>query len=114
MRNKLKELGTENRKTFTGTFERFGWKSGYKGDIPTVLLLDIKDCDGNTITDHLWFNKTKGFEKLNLVRGDIVQFNARVSEYIKGYFGYRENVYKPAEKDYRLTYPTKLIKIEKE
>ena len=64
MRPKLKRIEGE-RKTFTGTFARFGKKDRYRpkkvGDEwvthdLTVLLVDVRDSDGNPVTDHLWFN----------------------------------------------------------
>lgn len=111
MRKKLQEI-KEVRKTFTGIFERIGFKNGYKGVLETVLLKDIKDTEGNYISDHLWFNLTKGFESLNLKQGDVIQFNARVKEYTKGYKGYREDVYKPIETDYKLSHPSQCKKIK--
>ena len=54
-----KELGNngEVRDTFTGVFERLGSKNGWFGQ-RTVLLIDIKNKEGDAITDHLWFNLT--------------------------------------------------------
>lgn len=108
MRKELGAIGSETRNTFYGTFVRFGIKNGYRGTEKTVLLKDVKTEDGVIVTDHLWFNFTKGFEKLNLEEGMVVKFDARVSEYIKGYRGYREDVYCPISIDYRLSHPTKL------
>ena len=42
MRKELRNIGKEERHKFTAIFERTGWKSGYKGDLPTVLLLDVR------------------------------------------------------------------------
>ena len=64
MRKALKKI-EGIRSTFTGTFVRFGTKNGYKGIEHTVLLKDIKDSNGCIVTDHLWFNLTKGFKALN-------------------------------------------------
>ena len=112
MRKQLKEIGAKNRNIFYGTFERTGYKNGYKGPIQTVLLLNIKDEKNNVVCDHLWFNMTKGFEKLKLIKGDEIKFNARVQSYEKGYKGYRDDVWDhPIEKDYKLSYPTKIEKI---
>lgn len=111
MRKELEKI--ENiRDTFTGVFDRFGVKNGWIGQEKTVLLKDVKDQNGKIITNHLWFNLTKGFEKLNLKSGNIVQFCARVKEYEKGYKGYRDDVYKLIEYDYKLSYPTKIKKIK--
>lgn len=111
MRSELKEIN-EIRDTFTGEFVRTGWKSGYKGDLPTLLLINVRrKSDNKIMTDHLWFNLTKRFEQVGLNEGDKVQFDARVKKYEKGYRGYREDVYKEVENDYKLSHPTKIIKI---
>lgn len=111
MRDELRKIGGEERHEFTATFERTGWKDGYKGSLRTVLLLDV-EMDGRKVADHLWMNFTKGFEGIPLKQGDRIKFNARVSMYEKGYKGWRWDVYKPIEKDYKLSYPTKINKIE--
>ena len=110
MRKNLKKIGTQERHTFTGTFVRYGTRSGYKGMEPTLLLKEIKDKDGKIVTDHLWFALTKGFSKYELEEGDVLQFDARVSKYIKGYKGYDfiKNLECPIEEDYKLSYPTKI------
>ena len=101
-----KELGTngEVRDTFIGIFERLGSKNGWFGQ-RTVLLKDIKNKEGEVITDHLWFNLTKGFQKLHMREGDIIQFDARVKAYVKGYNKIDRKI------DYKLSYPTKLKKL---
>ena len=63
------------------------------------------------ITDHLWFNNTKAFQAVNLEAGDVVEFDARVKPYEKGYKGRREYVDKPITIDYKLSWPTKVEKI---
>ena len=108
MRKALKQLNGERRR-FTATFSRFGEKWGWKGrTLTTVLLKDIKDANGRLICDHLWFNLTKEFDNLTLKNGTRVSFDARVREYLKGYRGYRENVDKPVELDFKLSHPTKV------
>ena len=64
MRTELEKM-QDIRDTFIGIFIKFSTKSGYKGPEPTLLLKDIKDLNGNIVTDHLWFNLTKGFKELN-------------------------------------------------
>ncbi len=113
MRKELQQIGEETRNTFTGRFERYGEKSGYMGHVKeTVLLLDIRNSTGKIVADHLWFNRTKGFRQLTLKQGDIVQFDARVEEYERGYHGRREYVYVPVSTDYKLAYPTKIVRLE--
>ena len=102
----------EERATFQGQFERFGTKKGWQGrEEQTILLKDIYDHTGNLVCDHLWFNATKAFVLLHLQTGDVVQFDARVKAYLKGYFGRREDVYKPTETDYKLSHPTRVKKL---
>ena len=86
MRKELKDIGKQERHTFSGVFVREGLKSAYRGlPLPTVLLKDVKLKDSDKIiTDHLWFNKTKGFEALNLKEGDIVQFDDMTSVCVDG------------------------------
>lgn len=108
MRNTLKKIGKEERHTFIGTFVKTGQKSGYKVPVETIMLKNIKTPDGKMLTDHLWFTFTKGFKDVNLQEGDIVQFDARVAEYERGYFGRREEVYVPWSIDYKLSFPTKI------
>jgi len=112
MREQLARLG-DLRGRFTGTVSRYGTKTGWQGRIDeTVLLVDVKDSRGVTVADHLWFNLTKGFAELYLKPGDVVKFTARVTPYLKGYKGNREDEdLPPVERDYRLSYPTKFEKI---
>ena len=111
MRTELKKIN-KIRTTFTGTFERFGTKSGYHGPETTVLIKGVKDSNGKIVADHLWFNYTKGFEDANLSEGDTVQFDARVKMYEKGYKGRREDVDSYIEDDYKLSFPTKIINLK--
>ena len=116
MRTALKPLDNQ-RIEFTGTFERFGRKTNFKGyPTVTVLLVDIKDSSGRNVTDHLWFSYTKSFQALGELReGDLIEFHARVREYIKGYRGHRydEIEENPPRIDYRLSHPTQFKIIKK-
>ncbi|MFA5731701.1 MAG: hypothetical protein WC934_06825 [Acidithiobacillus sp.] len=104
MREKLKNRYNE-RSRFQGTFIRFGVKHGYKHQETTVLLCNIYDLEKNLLTDHLWFNFTSEFKRLwtieNLHVGHIIEFNARIKKYEKGY---NENI----TIDYHLSHPRKL------
>jgi hypothetical protein len=112
-----KELARKegSRETFTGAFVRFGFKSAYRGrDKPTLLLRDVKQADGKIVTDHLWFNLTKEFERAGLSEDDVVQFDARVKRYEKGYKGWRDDVYdRPISTDYKLSHPTKVKVVQR-
>ena len=71
MRKELKIIGSKERHVFTATFIRFGFRDGYKGPVKTILLQDVL-LDGKVVTDHLWFDLTKGFKNADLLPGDVV------------------------------------------
>ena len=106
MREELKDLTSKSRHEFVGKFGRTGFKSGYKGYKPTILLKEITLMDNNgnntIVADHLWLNYTKGFLELGeLEIDDLIKFNARVNRYLKGP--------KYAKiPDYGLSYPSKV------
>ena len=104
MRKELQKI-EDYRGTFTATFEKWGVKKSTTGNLSTTLLfVDVKDSTGKPVTNHLWFSFTKGFKDLGgLSVGDIVQFDARVKEYHKGFKG--------RTIDYKLSMPTKIRKI---
>lgn len=106
LRIKLHKLGSDERYHFTATFERFGQKPAYRSSTPdkTVLLKDVK-CDGDFVAEHLWFNYTKGFQKLYLKKRDKISFHGRVKGYIKGYKKWDKEV------DFKISYPTKIEKL---
>jgi hypothetical protein len=115
MRQELRErCGLRGR--FSGTFRRFGKKTGYKGvPVQTALLVDIRDAAGQPLSDHLWFTVGKRIASLALSPGDVVVFEARVIAYTKGYQGRRaeeewEWEAHPVQRDYRLAFPTKMRK----
>lgn len=112
MRKELKKIGEQERHTFTAAFSRFGIKNGWKGDVPTVLFKNVKFGD-KIVCDHLWFDCGKQFDALDLQCGDIVEFSARVTSYVKGYFGHRFDAYieNPPREDWKLERPTKVKKI---
>lgn len=96
------------RRTFTATFVRFGQKPGWSEEwVKTILVKDLRLADrrrSHFMADHLWMNLTKAFEALDLQEGDVMTFDARVSEYIKGR---REE---GLSVDFHLTRPTKASK----
>ncbi|MBB3700077.1 hypothetical protein KMW28_26990 [Flammeovirga yaeyamensis] len=99
------------RLTFTATVGRMGTKSAFKGPpLPTVLLKNLS-IKSDVVANHLWMNVGKQFMDLRLQPGDVIQFDARVTEYVKGYKGHRSDVHKPLEQDYKLERPTKIAKL---
>jgi hypothetical protein len=111
MRKKLARDEGE-RKKFRATFERLGKKVNYKGySEDTILLKNIVDVETNQlIADHLWFSYTKGFEGIDLQEGVVLEFEARVKEYTKGYVN-RTLKINNKKLDYKLSHPTKIKKV---
>lgn len=108
MRDSLRKLD-QVRKKFRGVFQREGRKTNWHGYAePTLLLRRITDETGKVVTDHLWFSKTKSFEALGKMEpGDVVEFEARITMYRKGYVNRRGNI-DESSIDYKLSRPTKL------
>ena len=108
MRNELKRIGSEERHTFTAVVEKFSLKNGFRGlPLRTILLTSVK-CGEEYVANHVWLTCGKRFYSAILLPGDLIQFDARIKEYEKGYKGKREDVYKPIKKDFCLSYPTKI------
>lgn len=61
-------------------------------------------------TNHIWFTVGKTIENLNLETGDIIEFDARITDYEKGYVNHR-NFIDNRKMDYKLSRPTKFEKI---
>lgn len=103
------------RGLFTAVFARYGRAKGFQGrEIVTCLFTDVRDSTGQQVTDHIWFKCGKGFSMLGMKGGEHVEFEARVKPYFKGYRGRRYSdgwtgdEGGAQEKDYRLSFPTKL------
>lgn len=97
------------RKKFRAQFSRLGKKTNFKGySEETILLKAIVDVETNdVVADHLWCSLTKSFEKLVLKEGDIIEFEARVKVYKKGYVNSRYQI-NNSKKDFKLSHPTKI------
>lgn len=112
MRAKLAKYFGE-RRTFQGVFKRFGSKSGYKGPVKTILIVNLVDAvTKKALTDHIWFTCGIQFDRLDLREGDVVRFDARITKYLKGYQGrndFGEEGFQ--ELDYRLSYPSNVSKV---
>lgn len=111
MRKKLKELKDKRIKIIAG-FEKFGTKINFKGfPEQTALFVNLTDENNNELCDHIWFTVGKRIANLNLKYGNIVSFEARISEYVKGYVNFKEYVDERTI-DYKLNNPTnfKIIK----
>ncbi len=112
MRKELSKSKNE-RKKFSAIFSRIGSKKNYKGfSESTVLLTSITDLETNQkVADHLWFSLTKGFEESGIKEGKegtVIEFEARVKEYKKGYVNRSLGMNKKTV-DYKLSHPTKIF-----
>jgi hypothetical protein len=108
MRSKLASREGE-RKKFKARFVRLGKKVNYNGySEDTILLSAVTDTETNTVvTDHLWFSYTKAFEKIKLVEGITITFEARVKAYKKGYVNKAIGL-NNKRTDFKLSHPTKV------
>ena len=103
MRESLKKYKNQ-RLQFTAMVGRMGKKNGWKGKVDiTLLLLDMKLSDGESVTNHIWVNWTKTLQDSGVKEGDIINFKGTVEAYQKGYFGRRDDVYSPVEWDYKVS-----------
>lgn len=112
MRKKLaKDEGV--RKKFRAMFTRTGKKTGYNGySEETILLTDIRDAEtGEHVTDHVWFAYTKGFDQAKLGLGDVIEFEARIKVYSKGYINKPAHI-NSKRTDYKLSHPTKIVVVK--
>ena len=114
MREKLSTIN-EVRKRFTGTFVRFGEKKNFNGFTEKTLLIEkIKEAGTTKIlTDHIWFNYTQSFADAGFLKsGDLLEFDARVKAYSKGYVNSQLKINLRTQ-DYKLSHPTKVVRIVK-
>ena len=97
------------RGTFRATFVRLGKKLNYRGQSEeTLLLTAVSSVDENRVVcDHVWFAFTKGFQEAKLTPGCLVEFDARIKEYTKGYVNKRIGI-NQKQRDYKLSHPTKV------
>lgn len=109
MRENFKKMAGQ-RHTFIATVSRFGKKSSYRGPPQTtILLVNIKNENEGFLEDHAWMVLRKRFEQAEIKEGDVLKLEARVSTYVKGYSDDHEE--NPIRIDYKLCYPTKIMKI---
>ena len=108
MRRELKKEEGQ-RKRFVATFVKLGRKTNYLGySDETILLKNIIDADtGRVVADHMWFAYTKSFQHIRLNDGILIEFEARIKLYKKGYVNRRYKVDNRTT-DYRLSHPTKV------
>jgi NADPH-dependent 2,4-dienoyl-CoA reductase/sulfur reductase-like enzyme len=85
---------------------------------PTVLLIDGVDVtSGEKLFDHLWLKTgiwariPMGDDWRAMRPGDVIEFDARSGQYLKGYFGRKESINRPLELDWTVMRPTNLTLI---
>lgn len=113
-RRNLKRRNGE-RLRFRGRVDRFGEKSAYRGPpIKTLLLTNVTFANtGEPATAHLWFTAGKWANGVRV--GDMLEFDGRIDKYMKGYMGYRDDVWdKPISVDYRISRPTRVVNLGRE
>ena len=97
MREELKKR-EGMRCQFNAAFLRYGWRRGYV-KARTALFVDVRDAEGQKVTDHVWFIVGAQIAELELNPYERVCFVARVAAYRKGPF---EEDNDQRENDYRL------------
>ncbi len=110
MRNDLGQLKGQ-RTRFCGRFKRYGVKPKLVlPPVRTFVLEDIQNAEGIILADHLWFQLNQRFASLGeLQEGQMIEFDARVTEYEKQVFRGPLNRKKNSGNggtDYRLSYPS--------
>lgn len=103
MRIELGKLAGE-RKRFRAVVEDFGTGRGAKRT-ETVLLIEVRRTDDPdvVVADHVWFKKGSQFQ--NIAVGDVIEFDAEVEQYEKGYSNFRLGIDETTV-DYRLSKPS--------
>lgn len=99
-----------------GVFRRLGRKQDFRGaeEGITVLLSPVLLPDGSLVSDHLWFNMTRGFAALDLRRGMVVELSARVARYKKLTHDWGRGTDDPISEDLKLVRPTGLRVVGRE
>jgi hypothetical protein len=79
---------------FTAQFQAFSTTKGGA----QVACFERVCIEGEQVTDHIWIHRSKHMKTLNLQRGDIVEFEARVERYPRRH----RTSQREAEHDYNL------------
>jgi hypothetical protein len=103
MRAELEKLEGERRR-FRAVVADFGVGRNTKRK-ETILLVDVRRADEleTVVADHLWLKKGGSFR--TVVVGDIIEFDAEVEWYEKGYLNFQQGIDETTV-DYRLSKPS--------
>jgi len=100
MRTELGKLEGERRR-FRAVVQEFGVGRSSKRK-ETILLVEVRRTDDleAVVADHLWLKKGGQFRGVSL--GDVIEFDAQVEPYEKGYLNFRWGIDETTV-DYRLS-----------
>jgi hypothetical protein len=100
MRNELEKIEGERRR-FRAVVADFGVGRSAKRK-ETILLVEVRRTDdlATVVADHLWLKKGARFQEVSL--GDVIEFDAQVARYEKGYQNFRLGIDETTV-DYRLS-----------
>lgn len=109
MKKRIKKISKE-RKNFFGIFEGDFTENDFFGNqIKKIIFSNITDFNGNLIKERQEFIYSNDFIKNDLKIGDVVQFDARITQKPRGYLGSRKNIVDD-NLEITLVRPTKIIK----
>jgi hypothetical protein len=110
MRNELAKIDGERRR-FRAVVADFGVGRAAKR-IETILLVEVRRTDDldDVVADHLWLKKNAALRVAAI--GDVLEFDARVERYEKGYRNFRFGIDETTV-DYRLSEPSNVQVIAK-
>lgn len=108
MREKLEQI-KKYQLRFRAIVSRFSTKTNFKGETEKTVMLDsIKRLDTDElVADHVWLPLSISLSQLNLTPGKIIDFNAKIESYKKGYVNLKRGI-DNRKIDYKLSQLTKL------
>lgn len=105
MRTLLKSF--ENiRFTYIAEYNKIGKNRSLNNRYETMLFKNLRNSFGDYICNHIWIREIKEIKKLNLKKGDKIQFSAVVKKYYRGDRSKNKEKY-----DYKLVYLRNIRKI---
>lgn len=107
MRTELKQLGCGGRFTFRAMVKKVTY-ARIRGRNRKMVILRHIQYGKRIVTGHLWMQMGETFKGLDIKRLQLIEFEAEVCEYVKGYVGPNEDVNKPLQIDYCLRFPSNI------
>lgn len=86
MRHKLGTYQDSKKHIFTAKMIRYGsyYDHEKKESTVTILFRDVKNTNGETLTDHVWVREDSYMKNTKLKEGKIYSFEAKVGTYSRG------------------------------